>query len=48
MHRSRAKGTSLDYEKVEAPSKDASKFESLARTTLASFVERVFGRQLAR
>jgi conjugative relaxase-like TrwC/TraI family protein len=45
MARSRAKGTSLDYEKRSAP---AAGLGELARDTVAAFVTRVLGRQLAR
>lgn len=48
MSRSRAKGTSLDYEKPRDTPMAAPASESLARSTVAAFLARAFGRHLSR
>jgi conjugative relaxase-like TrwC/TraI family protein len=48
MARSRAKGTSLDYERPGAPTAPAPGLGELARDTVSAFLARAFGRQLAR
>lgn len=48
MARSRAKGTSLDFEKPRAPAASAPGIGELARDTVAAFLARVLGRQLTR
>jgi hypothetical protein len=47
MSRSRAKGTSLDYEKKAEPARPTA-ISEVARSTVAAFLARAFGRQLAR
>lgn len=48
MARSRAKGTSLDYDKPAVPIAPPAGLAQLARDTVAAFIARAFGRQLAR
>lgn len=48
MGRSRAKGTSLDYESAASAPAPTPGFGELARETVEAFLARVFGRQLAR